>query len=463
MLASLGLMARAQQVTLRKGMILDSLQLGDSIPETYSLYLPTSFDLSARWPLILVFDMQGRGRQALGMLRKAAEETGYILAASDNIHDSLPVSDNILVTNRLLENLTSLFPIQNGAIYTAGEGTGGQMAALAPSFISQISGVLSIGSPPPNADILDEKRPFYFLGMAGKGDFVYPDMLRDKQRLDRKGFPNNLIVYEGGSGWPEPEYIRMALGLLGLRTMKAGVPTPGGGRILQEYQHMLVEVNRRVHARQPFLAYQLLEELMAAYEGVLQVDSLESSLKAIRRDRLFREQKSNESNALYRESVIREEYGYLLEEDILAYNFTNLGWWKYQMEELDKYEKSEEVAEQYLGRRLKGFINALAEDRITLLEMSAQTDEEALLFLYMLKTIIAPKEYPYYLKIISLSAANEDFGTALFYLEELLKQGYTDKTELYGLGHTALLRITPEYNTLIAKYLDDARYLVEPK
>jgi hypothetical protein len=128
------------------------------------------------------------------------------------------------------------------------------------------------------------------------------------------------------------------------------------------------------------------------------------------------------------------------------------------MEELKKHEKSGKLAEQYMGTRLNGYLNALIEDNIDLLLREKVTDEEALLFLYMLKTISSPLEYKYYLKIISLSSKYEDYGTALFYLEELLKNGYKDKTQLYQLEHTALIRITPEYNTIIGKFLKDARY-----
>ena len=45
----------------------------------------------------------------------------------------------------------------------------------------------------------------------------------------------------------------------------------------------------------------------------------------------------------------------------------------------------------------------------------------------------------------------EDYGTAIFYLEELLKNGFTNQKKIYSLEHTALLRITPEFNALIAK------------
>lgn len=79
----------------------------------------------------------------------------------------------------------------------------------------------------------------------------------------------------------------------------------------------------------------------------------------------------------------------------------------------------------------------------------------------MIKTITDPDDYSYYLKIISDSSRYEDFGTAIFYLEELLKKGYTDKEALYTLEYTALLRITPEFNKLVEKYLDEARYKIK--
>ena len=114
--------------------------------------------------------------------------------------------------------------------------------------------------------------------------------------------------------------------------------------------------------------------------------------------------------------------------------------------------------ESQMGERLYGFVNALIDENINEIKKEKNLDEQGLQFLWMLKTITAPKEYSNYLKIISNSAKNDDFGTALFYTEELLKHGYTNKTELYDLKDAALLRITPEFNELVAKYLKDARY-----
>lgn len=128
------------------------------------------------------------------------------------------------------------------------------------------------------------------------------------------------------------------------------------------------------------------------------------------------------------------------------------------MGEIKKYIASPDPLEKEMGMRLLGFLNALIEDNINLELAQNPVNDEALSFLWMVKTITAPKEFSNYLNIISDSAKYEDFGTALFYLEELLKNGYENKSELYILEHTALLRITPEFNEIIDKYLKDARY-----
>ena len=128
------------------------------------------------------------------------------------------------------------------------------------------------------------------------------------------------------------------------------------------------------------------------------------------------------------------------------------------MGEINKQMASKDIFQQQMGKRLLGYLNALVEDTINILINEKQVEMEGVRFLWMLKTIIDPMDYTYYLKIISDSAMVEDYGTSLFYLEEALKNGYDNINELYNLENTALLRITPEFNTLVLKYLKESRY-----
>ena len=87
--------------------------------------------------------------------------------------------------------------------------------------------------------------------------------------------------------------------------------------------------------------------------------------------------------------------------------------------------------ERQMSSRLRGYINALISDNIDFISADKEVDLEALNLLYMIKTITNPLEFAPYLKVISTSAKMEDYGTALFYLEELLKNGYANKIVLY--------------------------------
>jgi hypothetical protein len=122
-------------------------------------------------------------------------------------------------------------------------------------------------------------------------------------------------------------------------------------------------------------------------------------------------------------------------------------------------QKSNNPFELQMNNRLKSFVSFLTDKNIEDLRVEKIVDEEGLVFLFMLKTIINPQDFDAYENVISLSAKNEDYTTSLFYLEELLKVGFVDKNALYQIENTGLLRIAPEFNALILKYLNDARYV----
>ncbi|MGS0524738.1 alpha/beta hydrolase [Zobellia nedashkovskayae] len=450
----------AQNITLKKGVIIDSLIVNDTIPETFSLYLPKKFEVSKTWPVVFVFDMNGRGKQSLAMFSAAAEEQGFVLAASNNISDTLSIAKNILITSRMFNTVTTMLPIRKRGIYTSGFSAGGRFSTLIPTFIQGVEGVVACGAAVANFEVLTSRNPFHFIGIVADEDFSYSDMLIVEKVLSRMKFPNQLLVFDGGHEWPKTEDLSSALRLLTMAAMAKGNVTKDEAYVDANYTADLVKVNRLYTANKPVLADNWLEEMSEIYQPFIPLDSIKASRKAIRRSRLFKNQNRTQNALSLKESLIKDEYNYYLEEDILTYNYNNLGWWKYQMEELQKFQKNPEVLQQKMGKRLEGYLKALVSDNVDMLSAEEPIDGEALNFLWMLKTVIEPDNYESYLKIISYTAKTDDYGTALFYLEELLKKGYKNGSELYGLENTALLRITPEFNELVEKYLKGARYTI---
>jgi hypothetical protein len=452
-------MLLAQKISLVKGAITENVVVNDSLQETFSMYLPTTFDTTKTWPIVFVFDMEGKGKQALSMFKDAAEQEGYVLATSNNTNDTLSLSRNILIANRFLNAAYDLLPLQKERVYTAGFSNAARFASIIPNFIKGIKGVVSCGAAVGNMEILSSKNPFYFVGIVGREDYNFIDMLETRKVLDRLKFPNQLLLFDGGHEWPSTSLITNALRVLTLSAMAKGKIPKDEKMTAASYNRSLIAANTLFSDEKPLLAEHELSEMIRIYNPLIELDSLNSIRKQVRKTSSFRTKRRNQNSVFLKESFTKEDYVYFLEEDVMTYNYNNLGWWIYQMDELDKLGKSTSLYNKQMSHRLRGYVNALIEDTIDMITSDVKViDVEALTFLYMLKTATEPQNFVYYLNVISNSAEVEDYGTALFYLEELLKNGYKNKKELYALEHTALLRITPEFNTLVEKYLNSARY-----
>lgn len=448
----------SQELRILKGAITENIVVNDSLKETYSLYLPSTFNLGQPLPVIFVFDLKGKGKASMSMLMQAAEKENYILASSDNVNDSLSISANVLIANRMFNAVINTVPIAKNRTYTAGFGSGAMFASILPTFIKEIKGVVSIGASVGNVEILNSKQSFQFIGIVSRSDYNFRTMLTTRVILNKLKFSNQLLVFDNDRILPDTETIANAFRMLTLTSMAKGDVLRNDSLITDSYTKFLTKANTFVSNDKPILAtYQMLD-MEKVFNPLIDIDSLKTSQKFLRRSIAYKKANRSQNSYFLKESFLKEDYGYYLEEDILSYNYANLGWWNYQVEELNKLDNSLVLFERQMSSRLRGYINALISDNIDFIEADKQIDLEALNLLYMIKTITAPSDFLPYLKVISTSAKMEEYGTALFYLEELLKNGYTNKDELYELEHTALFRITPEFNELVEKYLKEARY-----
>ena len=448
----------AQSITIKKGSIQDSIPVQELATESFSVFLPSMFEDDKRWPVLMVFDMQGKSKQAMAMFRETAETHGFILAGSNAVSDTLAITDNIQVTKRMLTSLQRLLPIDANRMYTAGFGSGGKMAALVPVFIKAIRGVISCGAALPNSDFLSTQNRFHYVGIVGEEDFNYTSMSGTRSILNTLRYPNELLVFEGGIQWPDGEWLDRAIRYMLLAEIAKGQVSQGPGFIKNGLKSDLERFSILKNSGALLQAEVFISDLIRVYRPHTDVDSLKSLRKTLRKDKQYKTQKRQFANYQFRESLLKEDYMYYMEEDILSYNYNNLGWWKFQMDKLRTFIESPIRQKNLMGKRLIGFVNALAEDNIAIAE--EEDDKEGVLLLWMLKTITDPADPGYYLKVIQEGARIEDFGTALFYMEELLKTGFKDTDELNKLEHTGLLRISPEYKALIDKYITSP---VEPK
>tara|TARA_R110002049_G_scaffold130370_4_gene288656 strand:- start:743 stop:2167 length:1425 start_codon:yes stop_codon:yes gene_type:complete len=454
------LQVSAQEFILRKGVVMDAVKVADSLPGSFSLFIPSNFEMNKKWPVFFVFDYDGREKQVIRLLATSAEENGFILAASNNLRDTLSISENVMEFGKTYNTVVSMLPVNFDQIYTVGFGESGDLASTMPAFMRGIAGILSYGSSIINLDIINTKRTYQYVGVVNKGDFNYLGMIANEQALNKLKFPNELLVVDENQQWPTQEVLNDAFLIFKLSAMAKGNVAKDENYITVNFEKATNKIQEFIVANKLIKAERLLNQTIKIFNPFKDIQPLKEQQQRIKKDKIYKSLKRAETNTFFKEELMKEDYDYYLEEDIDTYNFNNLGWWTYQMEEITKFKKSPNAEQQYMGQRLEGYLKALVEDNLDLVFSNENLDNDAISFLWMLKTIVAPKDYDVYLKLISHSAKFNDFGTSLFYLEELLKNGYTDADKLYDLEFTSLLKLTPEYNIIIEKYLEKARYLL---
>lgn len=198
----------------------------------------------------------------------------------------------------------------------------------------------------------------------------------------------------------------------------------------------------------------------SAQENDLSRDELRAARKEVRQVKRYQRALENtlEEKELF--------FSFALMEDLDKRNFDNLGWWQYQY---NQYQTI--ISDTLLATPFNSLKIVFAKKSVTMMRVllsntyeleanrpSAFRDIPAVVFLLMLRTIVNPTDYIAYLSVISYSSKVEDYGTALFYLEEAFKNGFNNLDLLLSLPATGLLRIMPEYQALLEVYLKNGFY-----
>lgn len=444
-------------MTLQKGVVIDSLPINDSIAESYALYLPAEFTTERTWPVVFVFDNQGRGRTAAQLFRQAGEEQGYIIVASNNISKDSTLLKNAQTGTRLFNSIFNLLPVDKNGIYTAGFAEGAQVASVLPTVFKNVQGVMAIGDVWVNPDFVAKDAKHSFVGLVGTRDYKLYHLQETNQLLQKAKLPSNIYKYEGGNEWPNAEMIYNALGSFTLNAMEKGHRQRDMNLVESLYQAEMATYERLRRMMQYYKAHEFLSHMETKYTPYGKRNEIRQTLRDLGRDRIYRNQRAQYNRAASTERDLIERYLYFFNEDVYAAHFENLGWWNQQMIELKAMQRKENMAEAEMAFRLQGFLRALANNTFTQLRAN-NASIDPMVFTAILQTIFDEENPEGYKNIISISGQDGDYYTALLYLEDLLKTGYDDMEALYNIPGTLDLKLSPEYNEMVKKYLGQSRY-----
>ena len=262
--------ASAQE--LPRGEIIVNVQCRLDASQRYALYLPSYFNLSRQWPVILAFDGSGRGRQGVERYRAAAERYGYVVAGSNNSHNG-PWNVGLDAATAMAVDIKRRFPIDAKRMYTAGMSGGARVAIMVAQNSPEIAGVFASRAGYSTTFHKSERFPLF--GSAGTEDFNYREM-RAVDRLMTS--PHRVEVFEGGHTWLPIEMATSGVEWMEVQAMKDGL-RPRDDELVAELFSKRVA---RANAQQSSLArMRALKQIAGDFEGLHDVAKVIESATAL--------------------------------------------------------------------------------------------------------------------------------------------------------------------------------------
>ncbi|CAL65471.1 hypothetical protein [Christiangramia forsetii] len=448
----------SQEFRVVKGGVTDSLPIAAGISDTYALYTPSDYSPEKKWPVIFVFDPKGRGATTANLFRAAAEDQKYLIASSNINLKSKPIDTIISTARSMMNEVLNSFPIDPAMVYTAGMGEGAQVGSALPLLYKQMAGVMAIGNSFVNPDYLDKKNPYMFIGIVGNKDYMVYEMESYLRFYDDINFTTDIYYFDGKEDeWPGSSVISNAISGFTIEAIKKGLRTKDQDFIQKLYENEVAYTETLRRTRNYFTASQKLDRMEEKYEDFGFEDDIKERVKAIKKTDGFKSQRRDFREATSFEKEQQAEYEYLLINDIMTVNFQNIGWWAYQVDELQKLKDSSNDVKANTAYRLHGYLDFVSKREFDNI-LKADVPIDTKIFISVLRTAINKNDPEAYFKIISLAGSDGDYESALLYLEDLLKTGYSDMESLYSIDGALDLQFSSEYNQIVKKYLGESKF-----
>ncbi|WP_406682946.1 hypothetical protein N1F78_09640 [Seonamhaeicola sp. MEBiC1930] len=332
------------QNQFEKGVIIDSIPVGNNEGETFALYLPNSFNQKNISSAIYVFDPSGKGRNGLKPFIKASEKYGYIIFCSNNSKNG-PYEKNFKIFNNLFSHTTSVFKIRNNSIYLSGFSGGSRLACAIATLTEQFTGVIACGAGFPQVpEYMPSTQSYDYVGICGNRDFNYSEMIENKIFLNQAKFNHTLITNNSKHKWPNENEILKAFNWLNLQKQKKQASIKDKEQILNLYLNDFNEILKNEENNELIFASENYERLLDNYSSFITIDSIQKKFDKLKQSGAYLEQTKQLSEIFMRETTLNHKLLTRFDEDLKKPNNKRLAWWRKQLNKLDLIEKSSNLA-----------------------------------------------------------------------------------------------------------------------
>jgi hypothetical protein len=186
---------------LKKGVVIDSVICSDDSSQIYSIYLPTNYDTTKKWPIIYFFDPHGVGNLPVKLYKDLAEKYGFVIAGTYNSKNGMQWNASEKAAEAFMKDTWVRLSEDNNRLYTFGFSGGAKVASMVAIADGGIAGVVACGGGFPE-EHPPLKQPFTFISFVGNKDFNNVQVKQLDKLLDTTNLSHQLIVYNGKHQWP---------------------------------------------------------------------------------------------------------------------------------------------------------------------------------------------------------------------------------------------------------------------
>ena len=266
---------------LAKGVVIEKVECLDDARQSYALYLPTSYNVEKKSPVLYAFDPSARGRVPVERFRAAAEKYGWIVVGSNNSRNG-PLKPSLAAASAVVEDTRRRFSVDEARVYAAGFSGGARLAVtLASSCGGCIAGVIACGAGFPPDIKPSPSIPFALFVTMGVEDFNFPEIVRLESELGKLSFPHRVELFDGRHEWATSELSTVAVGWMELQAFKSG-RRKGDARFVEEFwKEGLRRAVEKEGAGRAYEAYRDYRALEVDYEGLRDVSAVREKAKQL--------------------------------------------------------------------------------------------------------------------------------------------------------------------------------------
>ncbi|OQY05461.1 MAG: hypothetical protein B6I20_01250 [Bacteroidetes bacterium 4572_117] len=300
-----------QKIPTQKANIYKPAQFVDDIvcrtdqSQTYAAYFPVSYNPKIEMPIIVVFDAHARGKMAVKKFKKAADEFGYVVVASNNAKNGLKTINKTI--NALFDDIFYRFKINENRVYTAGFSGGAKIASSIAIYKGGIAGVIAISSG--FAKIGQEiPHKFSFASIVGVEDFNYLELTMLDEQMRQVGFPSMLAITPMGHEWPDENVLLKTIEWLEIQSMKRSI-IPVNDNLIRNYSLNTADsINKLMLIGKVYNAKKLYEQFLSTIDGLYDITGYQKSYEEFLKNPDIQKQEAEIELSANNESDKQQEY-----------------------------------------------------------------------------------------------------------------------------------------------------------